>query len=77
MASVVTLRDIRKAKGMSIDDVSRAGGPKSATYTKIDTGKADVENITVKSLLQICYVFDMTPNELLTTLGLDWRKLRY
>ena len=74
--SVVTLRDIRKAKDMTLEDVSRAGGPKAGSYSKIDSGKADPENMALKTLLQLCYAYQMDPNTLLTTIGLDWKERR-
>jgi transcriptional regulator with XRE-family HTH domain len=73
---IVTLREIRKAKDMTLEDVSRAGGPKAGSYARVDSGKAEPENMTVKTLMQLCYAFQMTPEELLTTIGLDWKEKR-
>lgn len=72
--SVVTLREIRKAKGLTLEDITCSGGPKISTYAKIESGKSTVDNMTVKSLCQLCLVFDMDPNTLLNTLGIDWTK---
>ena len=71
---IVTLRDIRKAKGLTLEDITRSGGPKISTYAKIESGKSTVDNMTVKSLCQLCLVFDMDPNTLLNTLGIDWHE---
>ena len=70
--SVVTLRDIRKAKGLTLEDVSRAGGPKAGSYARVDSGKAEPENMTLKTFVQLCYAFEMSPNELLSAIGYDW-----
>lgn len=70
----VTLRDIRKAKGLTLEDVSRAGGPKAGSYARVDSGKAEPENMTLKTFVQLCYAFEMSPNELLSMLGYDWTK---
>ena len=73
---ILTLRDIRKAKDMTLEDITRSGGPKISTYAKIESGKSTVDNMTVKSLCQLCLVFQMDPNTLLTTLGINWQERR-
>lgn len=73
---IVTLRDIRKAKGLTLEDVSRAGGPKAGSYSKIDSGKAEPENMTLKTFIQLCYAFQMPPEELLSSIGIDWKEKR-
>ena len=73
---ILTLRDIRKAKDMTLEDISRAGGPKAGSYARVDSGKADPENMTLKTFMQLCYAFQMTPEELLTAIGLNWQERR-
>lgn len=73
---ILTLRDIRKAKGLTLEEVSRAGGPKAGSYSKIDSGKADPENMALKTLLQLCYAYQMDPNTLLSSIGLNWQERR-
>lgn len=70
----VTLRDIRKAKGMTLEDVSRAGGPKAGSYARVDSGKAEPENMTLKTFVQLCYALEMSPEELLTAIGINWKE---
>jgi transcriptional regulator with XRE-family HTH domain len=73
---ILTLREIRKAKDMSLDDVSRAGGPKMTTYAKLDSGKASLDNMALDTFIRICYAYQMDPNTLLTTLGINWQERR-
>lgn len=71
--ALITLRDIRKAKGLTIEEVTMDGGPKFSAYYKLDAGTADIEEARLRTFLQICKGLNMSPNDLLKNLGIDWK----
>ena len=73
--TVLTLRDLRKAKGYTIEEVTMQGGPKMATYAKLDSGAHDIGRADLETFLKICKAFELSPNDMLKQLGIDWKKV--
>ncbi len=57
------LYEIRKKSGMTQAEVAEAAGLSDRTYADIERGTA---NMRVGTMLQICNVFRITPNDILT-----------
>lgn len=57
------LYEIRKKSGMTQAEVAEAAGVSDRTYADIERGTA---NMRIGTMLQICNVFHITPNDILT-----------
>ncbi len=57
------LYEIRKKSGMTQAEVAEAAGLSDRTYADIERGTA---NMRIGTMLQICNVFRITPNDILT-----------
>lgn len=57
------LYEIRKRTGMTQAEIAEAAGISDRTYADIERGTA---NMRVGTMLQICNVFHITPNDILT-----------
>ena len=57
------LYEIRKKTGMTQAEVAEAAGLSDRTYADIERGTA---NMRIGTMLQICNVFRITPNDILT-----------
>ncbi len=57
------LYEIRKKSGMTQAEVAEAAGLSDRTYADIERGTA---NMRISTMLQICKVFHITPNDILT-----------
>lgn len=62
------LLKIRKSKGLSQEDVAWAAGLSSRTYADIERGTV---NARLDSVIRICKVFGITPNDILTSEDYD------
>lgn len=57
------LYEIRKKSGLTQAEVAEAAGLSDRTYADIERGTA---NMRIVTMLQICKVFNITPNDILT-----------
>ena len=57
------LYEIRKKKGMTQSEVAEAAEISDRTYADIERGTA---NMRIGTLLQVCKVLDITPDDVLT-----------
>jgi len=62
------LYEIRKKAGMTQAEVAEAAGLSDRTYADIERGTA---NMRIGTMMQICRVFNITPNDILTETDSD------
>lgn len=59
------LKELRKAKGMSQDDLAKASGVNKMQISRVERGDTEIKNMTLINALKISDALGVDPHDLL------------